>query len=207
MKVHRQAAQIQGARSRDTMAQEQHSKLINEAVQKHDIAIWNKWRLEHPEITPDLSGMDLRRADLKKADLQGAILTNANLRGTDLSSADLCGADLRKANLVLAHFSAANLTEADFSGANLCDANLSEANLSEANFSNSVLVGALFQGSDLSKAKLEENVKDLSPFQIKAAKNWEYAYLSKGILETLGLPPDHNETLRKEIEEKKTASP
>jgi uncharacterized protein YjbI with pentapeptide repeats len=114
--------------------------------------------------------------------------------------ADLSGADFNKANLVLTHLGAANLTEANFNGANLCDANLSEANLSEANFSDAVLVGALFQGADLNKAKLEENVKDLSPFQIKTAKNWEHAYYSPGILERLGLPLDHNEALRKETE-------
>jgi uncharacterized protein YjbI with pentapeptide repeats len=182
------------------MAQEQHSKMINEAVQKHDITIWNKWRQENPDVRPDLSGMDLRRADLKNAALQGVILKDANLRGTDLSNADLSRADLHKANLVLTHLGAANLAEADFSGANLCDANLSEANLCAANFSNAVLVGALFQGADLNKANLGENVKDLSPFQIKTAKNWQYAYYTSGILESLGLPLDHNETLRREIE-------
>jgi uncharacterized protein YjbI with pentapeptide repeats len=185
------------------MAQEQHLKLINEAVQKHDIAIWNKWRQENPDIRPDLSGVDLKRADLKRAALQGAILEDANLRGTDLSYANLSGAHLHKANLVLTHLGSANLAEADFSGANLCDANLSEANLCEANFSNAVLVGALFQGADLNKAKLEENIKDLSPFQIKTAKNWQSAFYSTIILERLGLPLDHNEALRKGTEEQK----
>ena len=183
------------------MAQEQHLKLIKEAIQKHDIAIWNNWRQEHPDIRPDLSGGDFRRVNLKKAALQGVIFDDANLRGTDLSNADLRGAEFHRANLVLTHLGEADLTEADFRGANLCDANLSEANLSKANFSDAVLVGALFQGADLNKAKLEENVKDLSPFQIKTARNWENAFLSKSILEGLGLPQDHNELLRKEIEE------
>ncbi len=183
------------------MAQEQHLKLINEAIQKHDIAIWNKWRQENPDVRPDLSGMDLKRADLKKAALQGAILKEANLRGTDLSNADLSGADLQKANLVLAHFGAANLAEADFSGANLCDANLSEANLCQANFSEANLVGALLQGADLSKAKFADKTKDLSPFQVKTAKNWECAYYSQGLLQSLGLPPDHNEILQEKTED------
>ena len=52
------------------MANEQHLKLINEAIEKHDIAIWNKWRQENPDIRPDLSGADLRRADLNKANLE-----------------------------------------------------------------------------------------------------------------------------------------
>jgi len=179
------------------MAQEEHSKMIHEAAAKHDISIWNKWRQAHPDVTPDLSGIDLRRADLKQAALDGVILSEANLRGTDLSMADLRGADLHKANLVLTHLGGANLTKADFSGANLCDANLSDANLNEANFSETVLVGALLQGADLSKAKMEVSVKDLSPSQIRTAKNWECAYFSMAILESLGLPSDHNETLRR----------
>ncbi len=186
------------------MAQEQHVKLIHEAVQKHDITIWNRWRMENPDVRPDLSGMDLKRADLKTAALQGAILEEANLRGTDLSHADLRGADLHKANLVLSHLGAADLAEADFSGANLCDADLSEANLSNADFSEAELVGALLQGADLSRAKLAENVKDLSAFQVKTARNWEHAYYSASLLEHLGLPPDHNEMLQKETEEQKT---
>jgi uncharacterized protein YjbI with pentapeptide repeats len=185
------------------MALEQHLRLINEAIEKHKIAIWNNWRQEHPDIRPDLSGMDLRRVNLKEAALQGVNLEDANLRGTDLSLANLSGADLHKTNLVRTNLSAANLTEANVSGANLSEANLSEANFSEANLSETQLLGALFQGSNLSKANLEDNVKDLSPSQIRSAKNWEAAYFSKGTLEGLGLPPDHNEKLRKEVEEKK----
>jgi hypothetical protein len=182
------------------MAHEQHLKLINEAVEKHDIAIWNKWRQENPNIQPDLSGADLKRANLKNAALQGAILRDANLRGTDLSNANLQGADLNGTNLVLAHFDSANLAEATFRGANLRDANLSEANLKEAKFSDSILVGALFLGADLSKANVEDTVKDLSPYQIKAARNWENAFYGTVLLERLGLPPDHNESLEKQPE-------
>lgn len=53
---------------------------------------WNRWRDEHPEITPDLSGADLTGARLEKANLEGANLagvkmTNAKLQKADLSSA------------------------------------------------------------------------------------------------------------------------
>ena len=121
------------------------------------------------------------------------ILKDANLRGTDLGWADLSAADLNRTNLIRTNLSAANLTEANFSGANLSEANLSEANLSEA----------LLLGSDLNKANFGDNVKELMPSQIRTAKNWENAYFSKGVLENLGLPPDHNEKLRKEIEDNK----
>ena len=175
------------------MSQEQHLKLINEAIEKHDIAIWNKWRQENPDIRPDLSGADLRRADLKKVIVHEVISRDTNLRETDLNYADLSKSDLNKANLIRTHLSAANLTEANFS----------EANLDGANFSDALLLGALLFGADLNKANLEDNVKKLSQSQIRTAKNWETAYYCKGILEDFGLPLGHNETLRKGIEEKK----
>jgi uncharacterized protein YjbI with pentapeptide repeats len=184
------------------MAQDEHLKLISKAIEKQDITIWNKWRQDNPDITPDLSGTDLRRANLKKAAFQGVIFKDANLRGTDLSWANLSGADLDKTNLIRTNLSAANLTEANFSGANLSEANLSEANLSEANLSEALLLGALLVGTDLNKANFEDNVKELMPSQIRTAKNWEAAYFSKGTLDSLGLPLDHNEKLRKGSEKR-----
>ena len=94
------------------MAQPMHLERINEAIEKHDIAIWNKWREDNPDVQPDLSGASLKRVDLKEASLYGVIFKDANLRGSDLSNADLHGSDLNKANLVRTHFSAANLAEA-----------------------------------------------------------------------------------------------
>jgi uncharacterized protein YjbI with pentapeptide repeats len=184
------------------MAQQQHLEQINEAIEKHDIAIWNKWRQENPDIQPDLSGAKLKHVDLKEANLNGVIFKSANLRGSDLSNADLHGSDLDRANLVRTHFSAANLAGAHFNGADLSEANLSMANLCKADFSQAHLLGALLQEADLDKANLEDNVKELSPFQIKTAKNWENAYYDKDVLERLGLPPDHNEKLRNEGEMK-----
>lgn len=37
--------------------------------------VWNKWRKEHPEIHPELSGADLRRVNLCTANLHKADLT------------------------------------------------------------------------------------------------------------------------------------
>jgi len=181
----------------------EHLKMISEAIERHDVAIWNRWRQENPDVEPDLSGTDLRRADLKKAALQGAILREANLRGTDLSHADLRGADLNRANLMLARLGSANLSGANCSGANLIDANFTGANLSGADFSDAVLGGALLLEADLNGADFEKSVKDLTASSVKGAKHWENAYFSQSVLENLGLPPDHNEKLQKEMEEKK----
>jgi uncharacterized protein YjbI with pentapeptide repeats len=46
---------------------------------------WNAWRQEHPDVTVDLCGADLRKLDLHGADLQGVDLRHANLSGANCS--------------------------------------------------------------------------------------------------------------------------
>jgi uncharacterized protein YjbI with pentapeptide repeats len=81
------------------MANPEHLKILKRGVEQ-----WNRWRKENPDITPDLSmvnlcgemfiGADLRWADLSEADLSQANLSEADLSEADLRWADLGGADL-----------------------------------------------------------------------------------------------------------------
>jgi uncharacterized protein YjbI with pentapeptide repeats len=91
----------------------------------------------------------------------------------------------------------ANLTGADLTAADLSDANLSHANLNEANLNEAKLKGA-----NLYLAILSNNVRGLDPSQIRSAENWDTAFHDKEILERLGLASDHNEKLRKDLEER-----
>ncbi len=97
-------------------------------------------------------------------------------------------ADLSKANLQEAILRGANLQ-----GANLTEANLQKAILYEANLHGATLIGA----------------KGLTASQVKKAKNWDLSFYSVDLLKTLGLPPDHNERVKKklaEMEKEKKAS-
>jgi len=40
------------------MANEEHLAILNDALEKQDIEIWNQWRRDK-DIQPDLSGADL----------------------------------------------------------------------------------------------------------------------------------------------------
>jgi len=80
----------------------------------------------------------------------------------------------------------ANLQEADLFDANLQEANLSRANLWGANLGTDLTFGI---------------VRDLTAPQVKKAKNWELAFYEKDFLKELGLPPDHNKTLKKKLAE------
>jgi hypothetical protein len=86
-----------------------------DALKQHDVAAWNQWRLKHPEIRPDLSGIDLSGIDLSGVDLSNAILSDAKFNGTILRGANFTGAILINADL----------DEADLTSARLAEANLS----------------------------------------------------------------------------------
>ena len=133
------------------MANQEHLDIL-----KHGVEVWNQWRLEHPEIQPDLNGTDLRGTDLREADLSGADfrtanLSKANLREANLDKANLCSAKLNKTNLSKVKLTGAYLTRALLSGASLSKANLREANLDKANLS-----GVNLYRANLSRANLSE---------------------------------------------------
>jgi hypothetical protein len=136
------------------MANEEHLSIL-----KSGVSAWNKWRSEHPEIGPDLSGASLIRANLiganlrggnlRGADLRGANLDEAILREANLEGANLNGANLSEADLVTADLSAADLSVADLDGADLREADLSEANLRSAHMIWADLDRATLRGADL----------------------------------------------------------
>lgn len=136
------------------MAKPEHFELLEQGVM-----IWNQWRIDNPDVRPDLkyaklSGKQLAKANLDGVDLSGADLVNANLR-----SAGFKGACLQGANFGYANLSNTNLIGADLSYAHLTDANLSyafpsKANLGEADLRYAHLIGADFYHSTLIKANL-----------------------------------------------------
>src|SRR5215831_5797336 len=93
-----------------SMANDEHVALL-----KQGVAAWNAWRVENPNIRPDLT----------KADLKGADLCRANLKEVDLKGADLRGAKLARANLAEATLNEANLAGANLQGAILLGTELS----------------------------------------------------------------------------------
>jgi uncharacterized protein YjbI with pentapeptide repeats len=124
-----------------SMAKRKHLKILRQQV-----AVWNRWRVENPDVRPDLGG-----AILYEADLSGAILTWANLRGANLRGANLRETDLRETDL-----SEANVSEADLREANLREADLRGANLRGANLRGVKLIRADLSETDLSKAHLSK---------------------------------------------------
>ena len=127
----------------------------------------------------NLYGADLMGANLYHADFSGANLTATNLYDADLSYVNIRGADLRRAKL-----NHANFTAADISSANFTAADFSRADFTFADFSRAILIGANLSGADLSYAK------NLTPEQVKSAKNWDKAKYDEVFRAKLGLPPE-----------------
>ncbi|MEH2023057.1 nSTAND1 domain-containing NTPase [Nostoc sp.] len=162
----------------------------------------------------DFSTVDLSRIELSSANIKGAYLSSTNFSSANLSNANLYGADLMGANLYDTNFNSANLTAtnlygADLSYAKIRDANLSRANLSRANFTTADLSRANFTAANLSRADftfanfsrailVDANLgeadlsyaENLTPQQVKSAKNWDKAKYDEIFRRKLGLPPE-----------------
>ncbi len=175
------------------MANLEHLAIFQQGVQ-----VWDRWRMEHPEIHPDLSDVDqdlsqrfirgvpmdganlrdvnlagtwLKYKSLKNTDLRGANLERAYLRLADLQGADLSGANLHEAILDQAHLEGANLSKTQLWGASLFEANLRRANLSDANLTNSDLTKADFFEADFRGAEMTRTI--LGDVNLRGAKGLE----------------------------------
>jgi uncharacterized protein YjbI with pentapeptide repeats len=136
----------------------------------------------------DFSTANLNSSNLSSADLNGANLSDAYLGFSNFSSAQLSGADMTNTQLNFANFSNTNLSGADFTNANCISTNFSNTNLSGIKFYNVEMGRANFSNSDLWSTDFTE-AKNLTPEQIKNAKNWERAIYNETFRTQLGLPP------------------
>ncbi|MBD1844549.1 pentapeptide repeat-containing protein [Cyanobacteria bacterium FACHB-63] len=152
-------------------------------------------------IGPDLSDTNLSEASLDNANFSRASFNRANLTGARILGGDFRGTYFRKADLTVARldskFESANFTEADLYGANLSEGDFTKANFHSVNFTLARLYdedgSANLQGANLTRADLSgvdfEKAKNITPEQIKQAKNWNEAYYSDDFSKQLGITP------------------
>jgi hypothetical protein len=153
------------------MANPEHLEILKQGVKA-----WNKWRIEHRDVRPDLHGADLSDANLRRATLLHANLLHANLLHANLSNANL---------------SRANLNDANLNDANLYGANFSHANLGRADFTGVTLGFTTFANNDLSKVKGLEAVRHLAPSSISVDTLYKSAgKIPEEFLRGCGIPDD-----------------
>ena len=134
------------------MANPDHLKILQDALNQQDINIWNHWRNQNPSTRPDLNRADLSRADIREADLSGANLQGADFQLADLSNAILTRAEFNGSVIGGRQFAGNIFKNPNLSGANLTGADIREADLSGANLTHANLTGAVLSGSELIRA-------------------------------------------------------
>ena len=100
--------------------------------------VWNSWRQLHPDVAPNLSGVNLSGQDLS---------------GCDLSRTVLAQADLSHTSLLRTNLEDAVLAGVDLTGSTMIHVNLRRADLSRANFLNATFSGVLLIKTTLSDAR------------------------------------------------------
>src|SRR5258708_31910934 len=110
---------------------------------KQGVEIWNTPRLEHLNIGPNFTRVDLSFAKLDGVDLSGALLHNSIFIKAELREAWFYSAILYRTNL-----NGADLSKAHCMHIWTDEANLSEANLAEANLTKAHLRGALLSSAN-----------------------------------------------------------
>lgn len=148
--------------------------------------VWNNWRREHPQVTPDFMDAVLEYHDLNSFNLSDARLINA-----DLIEADLTNTDLSHAILINANLTEADLSRADLSYSLLLNTNFSHAILNGARFSYAMMGQTHLNGVDLHAVKGLETVTFNSAPHISI----ETLYRSRGIISDIflrnaGVPDD-----------------
>ncbi len=131
------------------------------------------WTVEESQIS-EVRGAPLAGMKLPNAQAVNAFLVKADLQGADLSYSLLDSADLRYANL----------SSADFSGSSMVSANLQYA----------IMAGTVLDGADIRDADFSR-VTGLTPRTLYSATNWLQAKFGGDILDSLGLPADHNDRI------------
>jgi uncharacterized protein YjbI with pentapeptide repeats len=145
------------------MASKEHLQRLIAAISPLSISSWNQWRMENPNVRPNLRGVELpgvnlsfanlSHADLSHADLRGTNFHSANLQHTDLSSTSLEKADLSEADLSYALLKAANLRSAILRNTNLHGTNLIGASLNDVDFRGADFTDALIDTEALKQPK------------------------------------------------------
>ncbi len=152
----------------------------------------------------NLSSADLRNADLSNTQLIFANLSYTKIGGTNFSNAYLGGANLIGAKgmyttvareIKTTNFRSTDLRDANLRNANLWGANLENANLGNANLIHTNLRYAYLKDTNLKNTKFWDKnsgeTKNITPEQIKTAKNWDKAIYSPEFRKKLGLPPEN----------------
>jgi uncharacterized protein YjbI with pentapeptide repeats len=131
------------------MANKEHLQVLFESIASGGCRQWNDWRIDNPQVLPELMGLELLEIrlpfiNLSKSDLRLASLCQADFYHANFENSDLSLAILENANLRQANMAGSKLFRASLRGANLGSVNLRGADLRGAD-----LIGVRLRDADL----------------------------------------------------------
>lgn len=153
------------------MAEGKHRAVLLEGVRN-----WNTWRAEHPDIKPDLRGLNLREEEFRGprgrfyfdfdtalADYDGFDFSNTNLKFADLSfcrfkDADFTNALLQEAKCSNSDFSSCCFYSAKLNRTDFTDSKMDSASLEMSTLSQTILESVSLMRTDFSNSRLFRTV-------------------------------------------------
>jgi uncharacterized protein YjbI with pentapeptide repeats len=135
---------------------------------------------------------NLHHAQFWGADLKGANFQNADLSDASLAETDLQGADFTSANLQNANLQNAQLGQVSIEPINFCEDDLNPCRID----ARQILGGADLRGANLTGANLQ-GAEGLTKDRLTKAHNAVLAFYGDSGHDLLGLPPDHDERLKR----------
>jgi uncharacterized protein YjbI with pentapeptide repeats len=166
------------------------------AILKQGVKAWNAWRREHPELIPDLTGIDTVEGQFASLDFAGIDLSRANASSGRLVRLFLYDANLSNANLRHTYFGLsdlrwANLQRAELMGADFTSADISFACLAHADVTDAEMGWTILGSLDLSEVKGVDTIRHWQPSVIDV----QTIYDSRGripevFLRGVGLPEE-----------------
>ncbi|MCP4582760.1 MAG: hypothetical protein GY839_14210 [candidate division Zixibacteria bacterium] len=174
----------------------------------------------------DISFCTINHTIFYSSDLTGVNFSNSNLQYSNFSDAKLFMTSLNRADLRNTKFEGTNISYSFFNEADLRECEMSFTEISNSyfdsadfrnsdlhflDFKNSKLINVNFMGANLESVNLKNadirdiNVQDANLRYIRGlnndkryfVKNIVLAYLDEEFLDSLGLPKDHNERLKR----------
>lgn len=166
------------------------------------------WTGKSDEEINIVRGANLDYAKLRYVVADGAFFVNAHLSWAEMDHASFTWADLRHTIIIQAKMSHSHLLGALLEGTHLewTDlelADLQHANLQHANLMGANLTGAWLDFADVKYANfrtLGSETRGLTPGMMMTCSNWQLAFYDPDMLQQLGLPPDHNQKLQKQMD-------
>jgi len=138
-----------------------------------EVSLKDRNIIDTSRIIEHTRGAQMTGFDLRFLRARGTYLARAALAGSRLNHADLDSADLRYA---------------DLAGADLTGANLRGALLYGADLTGTILTDADLYNTDLRRTSL-------TVAALRSGRNWLYAFVGEAVLDSLNLPPDHNQRI------------